>query len=265
MPSLDELKRARAELDANGSIPAFARTAISGSLDRQWNDENGRLQEVERRAKEQSALVDPVKRRLEMIKGAPKLEMEAGPVRSTAPLPQYERQRQQLQAQYSQGLGTQNSAIQRRFAAMGALNSGSAIKQMQLAQEKADQQRNDMGSAINAQEGQAQEAQFLKDKSDVAGRNFNREVANSENDFKAQLSGFDAASKLAQLDLQYKDFQAGRDDAAQSAQLYAQQLAAQNQGGGFFDALGGIVGAGVGAFTGGAGGAIAGNIFGSKK
>ncbi len=116
----------------------------------------------------------------------------------------------QRASQRSQADLQQNQdALQRRFAAMGALNSGAAIKQQQLAQERAQQQREEAMSGIDATEADRHENQINRDFQ--AGeaekqRGFQREQSGLDRGFQDKVFQFDKESKLKQLDLAFKQF-----------------------------------------------------------
>jgi hypothetical protein len=73
-------------------------------------------------------------------------------------LPEYDYARKKAIETVNQSNSSAQDALKRRFAAMGALNSGSSIKQQQLQQETAMRAKADAIEGINAQEAQAKRA-----------------------------------------------------------------------------------------------------------
>jgi len=115
-------------------------------------------------------------------------------------LPEFEAARRRMTEQFSSEKQGGNDAIQRRFASMGALNSGAAIKQQQVFQDKLrEQQANALGDLG------AQEAGQLANMNDE--RKFQIDVMNRDNAFKQKVFSFERASKLKELDLAKKQFQ----------------------------------------------------------
>ena len=118
-------------------------------------------------------------------------------------LPQFEAVRQSLRDEASQAKQQQNDAIKRRYASLGALNSGAAIKQEQLANESIDRNIQNQLRNLGAQEAaQLGQQQFSRDEA-VAARNAQREIYNADKEFQDRVFRFDAGSKLSQLDLAF--------------------------------------------------------------
>lgn len=172
------------------------------------------------------------------------------PVGLTGNLPEFDAIRDRVAKQYEQELGKLNQnvsrqqqeggdALKRRFAAMGALNSGASIKQQQLfgdrlREESGEQTRQLRDQAMQSQQdvdvAQAQERQrrnefelgrFDQQRESAMGRNMAREAANIDAEFKDRVFQFEAESKIGQLDLAYKaaqmESQAQRFNSALSA------------------------------------------------
>lgn len=132
----------------------------------------------------------------------------------------------QAQAQGQQ----ENDAIQRRFAAMGGLNSGANIKAIQQQQDSALQRRQQALEGVDMSE-----AQDASRRAEVeAGRQFQREERLGGQDFSAgqaalqrqfqtgeRLSGQDFASaqNLAQREFQSRENAANRDVQKWQAEL----------------------------------------------
>jgi len=120
-------------------------------------------------------------------------------------LAQFDMLRGALKDESQQASARAQDAINRRFASIGALNSGSAIKAAQEADRAANQDLQKQLAGIGAQEaGQLQQQQFAREES-VAQRNAAREQFNASQAFQDKVFKFDSGTKLAQLDLAFKD------------------------------------------------------------
>lgn len=133
-------------------------------------------------------------------------------------------------------------AIQRRFASLGSLNSGSAIKAQQQAQEQAAAQREDTMEGIAAAEAQdkAQKADKQADRDFAAqqaatdrgfqaeqsriGREWQAGQSDIDRAFQRRVFEFDSESKLRQLDLAFDEFLLNQDTLAFNKKLQLAQL-----------------------------------------
>lgn len=143
---------------------------------------------------------------------------------------------------------TQGDALKRRFAAMGALNSGSAIQAEQQSAQKVDEQLANQNEAIDA--GQAQEEQR---KAEVQqGRDFQAGEAEKQRTFQAGQAGidrafqdkvfsFDSASKLRALDQMDRQFGLQKDESEFNKRMAEEQA---KKTGGLFGG-GGFLGLGL--------------------
>lgn len=166
---------------------------------------------------------------------------------SNAALPEFEQARnltsQSLNAQ-KQG---SDDAMQRRFAAMGNLNSGAYIKAAQVGDQQANESRGNAMAGIGMQEAQTrrglqqQEAQ-KEFQSGEQAKMYNAQAGNQFQQFKTGLSA-DSMGKVASLDLAYKGMQQQAADDAYQARMNEYQA---KHSGGLFGA-GGFLGVGVGA------------------
>lgn len=87
-------------------------------------------------------------------------------------------QRNMLAQRSNAALQGQQDALRRRFAAGGLGNSGSEIKAMQLAQQGADQAREEAMGGIAGQEAQAAESAIARNFA-REGQNFNQQLQES--------------------------------------------------------------------------------------
>lgn len=141
-----------------------------------------------------------------------------------------------------------NDAISRRFAAMGGLGSGAYIKQTELQQQRGEDKKAEASSNIDAQE-QAMRREFdamegqkeFQSGEAAKGRGLQREIYNSDLDFKDKVFRFDSNSKLAQMQLQFE--QADRDSQDQEFNKQLSLYQAKNQGG--LLGAGGFLGSGL--------------------
>jgi hypothetical protein len=133
------------------------------------------------------------------------------PMQTQAPLDEYELLRKRALQQANAQTQAQDDALKRRFAAMGQLNSGASIKQMQLnaqaGAERADQAQEGISIA------EAQERQRRKEVTE--GRDFASGEAQKQRDFTS------AESKIG------REWQTGE---RLSSQSFASQQAAEQRG-----------------------------------
>lgn len=160
-----------------------------------------------------------------------------------------------------------DDAIKRRFTAMGAMNSGAAVKAQQQAQEQVLQKRNEAMSSVDEAEQQRaeriadrdfQSAENEKQRQFAAkegllgrefqageaekGRGFQREQSGIDRAFQEKVFSFDSASKLRQMDLADKEYALKKDESEFNKNLERHKAA---NSGGLFGA-GGFLGLGIG-------------------
>lgn len=163
--------------------------------------------------------VDKMRGRLKELNGqqATPLKNEdlpTAPSEVSGPLKEFDpirsRITQRTRAQEQQGV----EALKRRFASMGALNTGAAVKQEQILKQQLGQQADQALGDVNVAESQERQRrnelaqqQFFSREQAAIGRNLNRELANADAQFKQKVFSFDAESKIGQVDLAYKNLQ----------------------------------------------------------
>lgn len=163
--------------------------------------------------------------------GAPKPAAPQPARAPTGPIKEYDMMRQRAAQRADASAQQGREALQRRFAAMGGLNSGSAIKAQQLGSEAAARQKEDAIGGIDMAEQQersrrdevlagrdfqASEAQKQRDfagEESARARNMQRETFNADMAFKDQVFRFDRDSKLRQLDQADRQFNWQRETA----------------------------------------------------
>lgn len=143
----------------------------------------------------------------------------------------------------------QQEALRRRFAAMGGLNTGAAIKAQQNSTNSAMQRRQDALNNIGFQEAQQRRAMQERENTQefqsgeaYKAREADTERFNADLAFKNNVSQFDAQSKLRQLDLQHWQIQM---DAANTQFNKELAMYSAKNSGGLFGA-GGFLGTGIG-------------------
>lgn len=170
-----------------------------------------------------AALLDPMRRQLANWQSPQALAAEKFTPRNTitdAPLKQFESVRQGVMARGNTAKQGNLEAMQRRFAAMGGLNSGAAIKSQQVAAEEADRATADQLAGVDTQETNERQRRLENEQNQnnareeaMLGRNFQREMTNQSMAFQDRISKFDAGSKLAQLDLGFEQFGLSKDES----------------------------------------------------
>lgn len=126
-------------------------------------------------------------------------------------------------------------ALARRFASMGALNSGAAIKQQELSANEADVNKQNALEGIDTQQTAAaqQRQQVLENRQAEQGfasseaekaRAFQGSEADKGRAFQEKVFNAEQGSRLAQLDLQTKQFNAERGDQAFNRDVAYSQL-----------------------------------------
>lgn len=161
-------------------------------------------------------------------------------------LPEFTDQRNILTQQLNAQEQGQRSAMERKFAALGGLNSGSAIRNSQIANQAAAENRGNALTGLSAKEAEAKRGlqQQENQKEFQSGENaktLNAQMANQFQQFKTGL-GADSLSKIAQLDMGYKGLQQQSADEAFNAAMA--QYQARHSGG--LLGAGGIFGLGIG-------------------
>jgi hypothetical protein len=170
-----------------------------------------------------------------------------------APNPRFQVMRERVGQEIGAQAQQNQDALKRRFAALGGLNTGSAIKAQQSAQQQGNEMRSRAMREIDAQEAdqdfQRQEARDVM----KAQQDFQAGEAGKQRDFQASQGGldrafqervfaFDSASKLRQLDLAERDFRLREDESEFNKRMAKWQA---SNSGGFFGA-GGFLGLGIG-------------------
>lgn len=146
------------------------------------------------------------------------------PVTAPQSLPQYDLLRKKASQQAEADQQNSSDALQRRYAAMGALNSGSYLKQQQITDDDALKRRDAAVEGVNAQEqSELQRRQDVTDQNKFAsgeaekGRTFQSGEAEKQRGFQKGLSdqdfdlknrAFDVekTTKLGSLDLAKREF-----------------------------------------------------------
>lgn len=178
-----------------------------------------------------------------------KLQKESMPgfTGPSAPMQQFDvaRNRAKQGAQTAAQQGTE--AMNRRFAAMGSLNSGAAIKAVQNVQDSANQQEQNAMNQIGAQEEQVRfdvdQANLNRDlqrQESSAQRNFQRELKNQDQAFQDKVFSFDSGSKLAQMDIAISNaaLEADAQEFNKNMEMFKQRTSGGLFGAGGFAGLG---------------------------
>jgi hypothetical protein len=208
---------------------------MGAQLRSQWNAARAKKAEASQDSAMRSKL-DQARQQAQGIGSSFKpLQAEAMPTASTNP--QFQQARLQLTQRANAANQQNQDALKRRFASIGSLNSGAAVKTMQNAQQASDQQREEAIQNINAAE-----ANDLRQEQDAArGRNFQREMSNNEREFQSKIYSADAAAKFSQMDIMLEEFFVNRESTKKNFEIQKQQ--AENSGGLFGG--GGFLGLGL--------------------
>lgn len=179
--------------------------------------------------------------------GAPKMLGAEGPTyQARQNLPQFNAIRNRVSNQANAAGQTAQDALARRYAAMGAGNSGAFIKQQQQLLQDTEDRKQDALAQVDDQEKQALESEYNKEfqSAEAAkGRDLQRQQYNSDIDFRDKVFRFDSKSKLAQLEMAFT--QAERDAQDQQFNKEMERYQARHSGG--LLGAGGILGTGIGA------------------
>jgi hypothetical protein len=150
----------------------------------------------------------------------------------SGPLPEYDHLRNKVTEEANTVNSQNQDALKRRFASMGALNSGSYIKQAEIQNNESEQRRSQASSEINFQEAQARRA-LEKEESQKAyqseealkgrtfegaqqrySRNMQKDLFNADMNFKNQVFQFDSGTKLGALEMQARELDINKQIAA---------------------------------------------------
>lgn len=115
-------------------------------------------------------------------------------------LPGFDEARAKISQQSGADEQAQQDALQRRFASIGNLNSGAAIKSAQLVSDNVTKEKNNQLNDLNAKEATGLSDRNMQLEEAVKSRNLTRESANAQMDFQNRTFNFDANSKLAALE-----------------------------------------------------------------
>lgn len=159
----------------------------------------------------------------------------------------FDLQRQRITQQANAANQANQDALQRRFAAMGALNTGAALKAQQQAQIQGQQQTQDQLAGVDQaqaqqayQEAQAQKARDFEAGQALAGRQFQ----GSQADIDRAIAKENFAKQFGlQSEMQHR-----AQDLAESESAFNRRLARYQAGtsGGLMGG-GGFLGMGIGA------------------
>lgn len=194
---------------------------------------------------------DAIKKRFADLQG--KLDAIQGPKTLGPSAPSYKARnpndipgvaiaKQNVANQYAAQAGTQTDALSRRFAAMGAGNSGAFLKQQQLALQDAADKSVDAQGGIDYQAAKNEADKEFQSSESTKQQDLQRETYNAESDFKDKVFKFDSTSKLAQLEQGF--IQSERDAQDQQFNKEMQQYQQQHSGG--LLGAGGFLGTGLG-------------------
>lgn len=237
------------------SIPGFQNAGVSQDVLDGWTQARARGAAQDAAKKDGSFYVDTAFRKKlgdigAGINGAAPptpLKMETfSPTAVPDKLPEFDTQRSRISQQAGADEQAQQEALQRRFAAIGNLNSGAAIKGAQLVSDQAVKNKADALSQVDMQESARK--QQLADRNAqleeaVKGRNLTRESANAAMDFQNRTFNFDANSKLAALEQGQSQLELAKKESDINA---AQNEYTQKHSGGLLGG-GGFLGTGIGA------------------
>jgi hypothetical protein len=211
---------------------------------------------IQRRADTVSAARTPIQAEGYKAEAAPQAT-----ARNTGPVEGYDKIRTRALSQARAGYSGASDAINRRFAALGAANSGAAIKQQQLAdqsqadkeaqvlegvgmQEDAERRRlNEASEQRDFAATEAVKARNFQGSEASRGRKMQADLYNADQDFKQKVFAFDAESKLADMDRAFEEFQINKDVIEFNKRKARYE--AGNTGGLF--GSGGFLGTGIGA------------------
>ncbi len=193
-----------------------------------------------------SALADTLSGIQSNLKAPTALSAYTAKDMSTTDLPQYDIARTQENQSLNSTAQGNSDAMQRRFAAMGNLNSGAYIKASQVGDQQANEAKANAMAGINMQEAGArtslQQNEANKEfQSGESTKQFNAGQSNQFQQFNANL-GSENASKVSSLDLAYKSAQQQAADDQYQAAMNGYQ--AMHSGG--LLGSGGFLGTGIG-------------------
>lgn len=150
----------------------------------------------------------------------------------------YDTQRQKLKQRNLQDVQARGQALERRFAALGGLNSGAAIKSLQQNEESGAQDLEQGMADIAAAQAQSNlQAQNIKEERefqsseaqkarDAQQAQFEKSYGLSQKQFdlQSQIAQWDQESKGKALDLAYKQFEEDKKNSLYNKVLSAAQL-----------------------------------------
>src|SRR3990167_6625480 len=128
--------------------------------------------------------------------------------RSKEPLPEFDFQRKRVQQQLNQDSQLKRDALQRRLAQLQGGPSGAGIKMEQQLEDDLARRREEAEEGLFAAEIGVRRQMDEADKQRDFQRDLQRELTDKDLGFKTKLFDFDKSTKLRQLDLVEKEFEA---------------------------------------------------------
>lgn len=144
-----------------------------------------------------------MRRTEDFMKNEPNIKI-GGPDGSASMARRFNQMRERVTNQSNVGVSTAADAMKRRFAAMGASNSGAQIKAEQQLLNQAERDKADQMAQVDIAESEALQ---------------NQDLAQADMDFKNKVFSFDKASKMHELDLAERQQQIASAQEEYNAQL----------------------------------------------
>lgn len=230
-----------------GAVTGFAGGVAGGALGGLFGGLGGERPGAPGRAgydpARQKLIEDRIKALRGELAGVPKPQMigpEGAAYKAQPNQPQYSAVREAITNRAAASGRTANDAVTRRFAAMGGLGSGSAIKATQMVNDQAEAGKRAELAAVDQQIAQTESDKEFQSAEAAKGRGMQREVFNADQAFKDAVFRFDSNSKLAQLQLAFEQADRDSQDTEFSKELAMYQ---QKNSGGLFGS-GGFLGLG---------------------
>jgi hypothetical protein len=229
-----------------GAVTKVAGGIVGGALGGLFGGESappGSAAYDEARMRAVKARMDKLNGELDAVPAAKQLGAAPGAyqARSTQNLPGMAAMKERINNQVGAGAQTSQNALARRAAVIGGGTGGAIIKQQEMINQNAEDQKMAANNELDFQTQQNELQKEFQSQEAQKQNSLAREQYNADAEFKDKVFKFDSKSKLAQIELQFT--QSERDAQDQQFNKEMAQYQTSKQGG--LLGAGGLLGTGL--------------------
>ena len=186
--------------------------------------------------------VQGLRDKLTAMKGPDPMALEKAPEMGDFKSAGYDALRARTESRIRGGQQEAGDAMARRFASIGSLNSGAAIKAQANQDQAFVREREEQLQEVDFQENQQATGRFDAAREQSNARNLSREMSNADRAFQTEVFKFQAGSSLEQMDMAIDELEENLGNSSFNRQVARHD--AKNSGGLFGG--GGFLGLGIG-------------------